>query len=69
MLDTAARGLMTGRSLDQLRSELYDREMLLVEADRAAQMEPGPVTLAQFRNARAQVEAVKRAIEIAASEG
>jgi len=68
MLDTTARGMMDGRSLEQLRSELYDRELLLQEADRAAQMEPGPVTLAQFRAARSQVEAARRAVEMAASE-
>jgi hypothetical protein len=67
-LDTAARGMMDGRSIEQLRSELYDRELILVEADRAAQMEPGPLTLAQFRAARSQVEAAKRAVEMAASE-
>lgn len=67
-LDTAARGMMDGRSLEQLRSELYDRELILVDADRAAQMEPGPLTLAQFRAARSQVEAAKRAVEMAATE-
>ncbi len=60
--------MMDGRSIEQLRSELYDRELILVEADRAAQMEPGPLTLAQFRAARSQVEAAKRAVEMAASE-
>lgn len=67
-LDAAARGMLDGRSIEQLRSELHDRELLLAEADRAAQLEPGPVTLAQFRAARTQVEATRRALELAGGE-
>src|SRR3954471_13646790 len=68
-LDNAARGLLDGRSTDQLRSDLHDRELLLMEADRAAQMDPSPVNLANYRAARSQVEAARRAVEMAASPG
>ena len=64
-LDMAAYGLLNGRSPDQLQSELHDRELLLTEADRVAQMDPSPVNLANYRAARSQVQAARRAIEIA----
>ena len=59
--------MMNGRSADQLRSDLHDRELLLMEADRAAQMDPSPVNLANYRAARSQVDAAKRAVELAGS--
>jgi hypothetical protein len=68
-LDATARNLLDGRSPDQLRSELHDRELLLMEADRAAQLDPSSYNLAQFRAARSQVEAAKRAVELASSAG
>jgi hypothetical protein len=68
-LDNTARNMMDGRSADQLKSELYDRELILLEADRAAQMDPSPVNLAQYRAARTQVEAAKRAVEMAVIAG
>ena len=58
---------MDGRSTEQLRSELHDRELLLLEADRAAQMDPSPVNLATYRAARSQVEAARRAVELSAT--
>ena len=64
-LDNTARNLADGRSADQLRSELHDRELLLLEADRAAQLDPSPINLAQYRAARSQVEAARRAVELA----
>ena len=64
-LDNTARSMMDGRSPDQLRSELHDRELLLMEADRAAQMDPSPVNLAHYRAARSQVEVARRAVEMA----
>jgi hypothetical protein len=64
-LDATARGLLDGRSPDQLRSELHDRELMLVEADRAAQLDPSPANLAGYRAARSQVEAARRAVELA----
>jgi hypothetical protein len=63
-LDVAAHGLLNGRSVEQLRSELHDRELLLAEADQAAQVNPGPGTLANYRLARSQVEAAQRALEL-----
>jgi hypothetical protein len=66
-LDNAARGMLDGRTADQVRSELHDRELILLEADRAAQMDPSPGNLASFRAARSQVEAARRAVEIANS--
>ena len=68
-LDATARNLLDGRSPDQLRSELHDRELLLLEADRAAQQDPSSYNLAQYRAARSQVEAAKRAVELAMSAG
>src|SRR3954468_14819482 len=64
-IDNTARGLMDGKSPDQLRSDLHDRELLLMEADRAAQMDPSSINLANFRAARSQVEAARRAVELA----
>ena len=58
-----------GKSIEQLRSDLHDRELLLLEADRAAQMDPSPVNLAQYRAARTQVEAARRAVEMATRPG
>ena len=63
-LDAAAQGLLNGKSVDQLRSELHDRELLLAEADQEAQVNPGPGTLANYRLARSQVEAAQRALEL-----
>jgi hypothetical protein len=59
--------MMDGRSADQLRSDLHDRELLLMEADRLAQLDPSPVNLASYRAARTQVEAARRAVELAGS--
>ena len=66
-VDNIARGMMDGRSAEQLRSELHDRELLLMEADRAAQLDPSPTNLASYRAARQQVEAARRAVELSAS--
>jgi hypothetical protein len=67
-MDGAARTLLAGRTTEQLRSELYDREMLLEEADRAAQLDPNPVNLSRFRSARTQVEVARRALTLAQQE-
>ena len=63
--DAAARNLVGSRTPDQLRSELADRELLLDEADRAAQMDPNPGNLARYRAARSELEAARRAVQIA----
>jgi hypothetical protein len=66
-MDSLARGLIDGKTVEQLRSELHDRELLLQEADRAAQLDPSGPNLAQYRAARAQVEAARRAVALASS--
>jgi hypothetical protein len=66
-MEIAARGLLGNSTPDQLRSELTDRETLLEEADRLAQFDPNPANLARYRTARSQLDAVKRAIQIADS--
>lgn len=64
-MDAAARGLLHSRTDDQLKSELSDRELLLGEADRTAQLEPTPSNLARYRDARMQFEAAQRAVQLA----
>jgi hypothetical protein len=56
--------LLTTRSPEQLRSELADREMLLFEADRAAQLDPSPENLSRYRVANADFEAVRAALTL-----
>ena len=68
-MDNVARGMIDGKTVEQLRSELHDRELILMEADRAAQMDPSGMNLAQYRNARTQVEAARRAVAMAANAG
>jgi hypothetical protein len=62
--EAAARTLLADTSPEQLRSQLLDRELLLDEADRAAQLDPNPMNLARYRAARAQVETVRRALNL-----
>lgn len=64
-IDEAARHLMASRSLEQLRSELRDRELLLAEADQLAQLEPSPVNLTRYRAASSEYQAIRRAVELA----
>jgi len=59
--------MLDGRSAEQLRSALHDEELLLLEADRLAQMDPSPANLASYRASRSRVEAAKRAVEMASS--
>lgn len=66
-MDSAARGLLAGRSLDQLTADLHDRTLLLEEADRIAQLDPSPANLSRYRDARAQVDTVRRALQMAGS--
>ncbi len=67
-MEAAARSLLGTRSPDQLRAEMVDRETLLDEADRAAQMEPNPVNLARYRNARTELQAARRAVQMVDTE-
>ncbi|HYU18401.1 MAG TPA: hypothetical protein VEQ11_06875 [Chloroflexota bacterium] len=64
-LDAAARNMLSTVTPVQLRSELSDRELLLDEADRAAQLDPNPINLARYRFARAQRDTARRALELA----
>ena len=68
-MDNLARGMLDGKTVEQLRSDLHDRELLLQEADRAAQLDPSGPNLAQYRAARSQVEAARRAVAMASSAG
>lgn len=63
-LEAAAQSLLASRSPDQLRVELGELEMLLDEADRAAQLDPSPMNLARYRRARAEHEAARVALEM-----
>ena len=64
-MDAAAQTLVRSASPDQLRSELSDRELLLDEADRAAQLEPNASNLARYRAARSQRDVARRAVQLA----
>lgn len=64
-VDAAARSLLATRDPMQLRSELHDREQMLEEADRMAQLDPSPMHLARYREARTMVNALRRAVDLA----
>lgn len=64
-IEAAARSLLAQRDPVQLRSELHDRELLLEEADRIAQLDPNPASLARYREARAMVDIARRAVALA----
>jgi hypothetical protein len=64
-LDSAARTLLANTSPEQLRSELFDRQQLLDQADHEAQLEPSPANLARYRTARSQFEAAQQAVKLA----
>jgi hypothetical protein len=64
-LDMAARNVLRMVSSPaQLQSELHDRELVLEEADRLAQMDPSPDNLRRFRAARADRDAFSRAMQL-----
>jgi hypothetical protein len=48
-----------------LRSELFDRQQLLDQADQEAQLDPSPANLARYRTARSQFEAAQQAVKLA----
>jgi hypothetical protein len=64
-LEAAANTLLANRSTEQLRAELSDRELLLSEADQAAQMDPSPANLARYRAASSEHAATRLALELA----
>ena len=61
-VESAARALLAGRTPEQIRQELADREMLLAEADREAQLDPSPLNLSRYRSAFSDVEAARAAL-------
>jgi hypothetical protein len=63
-LESAARGLLSNRTPEQLQSELSDRELLLEEADRAAQLDPSPENLSRYRVANFDHQVVQLAVRI-----
>lgn len=64
-LDMAARNVLrVVTSPAQLESELHDRELMLEEADRLAQLDPSPDNLRRFRAARAERDAFSRALQL-----
>jgi len=64
-LENAAQALLASRSPEQLRRELEEREMLLAEADQAAQFNPNPINLARYRNAASEHQAARVAVQLA----
>lgn len=67
-LEAAARSLLAAMSPQQLQQELVDREALLAEADREAQLDPSPVSLSRYRNAQVEYEAARVAVDLAGRE-
>lgn len=61
-LNADAQRLLATSSPEQLRAMLQEREWLLGEADRAAQLEPNPINLSRYRFARSQVEIARAAL-------
>jgi hypothetical protein len=68
-LRSAARDLVGSMTDEQLSGELAVREWRLEEADRLAQLEPGPGTLARYRASRFECEAARAAVEMARERG
>jgi hypothetical protein len=64
VLQTAANALVANRTPDQLRDDLLEREGLLAEADRVAQLDPNPANLSRYRFAHSQVEAARAALDM-----
>lgn len=67
-LEAAARALLATRTAEQLRQELSERERLLAEADRAAQLDPNPANLSRFRFARSEYDSALVALELLAGK-
>ena len=64
-IDSAAHMLASQHSLDELRSLVAQRAMLFEQADQAGTFNPGPVSLARYHSARAELEVAQRAVELA----
>lgn len=63
-LEAAAQSLLATRTDEQLGQELSQRQWLLEEADRIAQMDPNPANLSRYRFARSQYEVAEAAVTI-----
>ena len=66
-LEAAAQSLLETRTPEQLMREVAERESLLAEADRVAQLDPNPANLSNYRFARSQFEAAQAALQISNS--
>jgi hypothetical protein len=67
-MEAAAESLLATRTPEQLKQELSERQWLLDEADRAAQLEPNPANLSRYRLARSQYNTAQVAMELLASK-
>src|SRR6266516_4687119 len=66
-LEAAAQSLLETRTPEQLNREVAEREYLLAEADRVAQLDPNPANLSNYRFARSQFEAAQTALQLSNS--
>ena len=67
-LDVAARQLIGQHTPAELDTRLTECAALLEQADQAGSLSPSPVNLARYRQARADWEVARRAVELAAHE-
>ena len=67
-LDADAQSLLATRTAEQVRRELSEREWLLEQADRDAQLDPSPAKLSRYRVARSDYEIAQAAVERLPSE-
>src|SRR5262245_32485289 len=65
-IDVAARQLLGPHTPAEPHARLADCATLLEEADQAGSLDPSPVNLARYRQARAEWEVAQRAVELAA---
>jgi len=63
-VEGAARALLANTTPEQLRQEVAEREDMLAEADRIAQLDPNPANLSRYRFASSQVAAARAALQI-----
>src|SRR5438094_7940879 len=66
-LEAAAQALLETRPPEQLSREVSERQYLLAEADRVAQLDPNPANLSNYRFARSQFEAAQAALALSNS--
>jgi hypothetical protein len=67
-ISVAAQQLVAQLSAAELQARLADCTALLAEADQDGTLNPGPVSLARFRRARAEWEIAQRAVELATAQ-